>query len=230
MSEEFETEIFSRITLKCKVIKVIDKMLIPTSVKLIADIIPEEDEKIADYLILGALTKIKFWFEQIVDKSVLFNRNNEWALNSFVDSTGTQQLENNLMVLPEDPTDELLAQVFQCKMNALGNNHILFGPIEIITDNPTGVSFLFSGDGEMHLPLMSEWVGERSHFTDPWWCRNDASMLDIIPEPDADLTEIPAFAKNLDFIIDALRPSDTPVAGVIRPSFKPEIIHGGKQD
>jgi hypothetical protein len=230
MSEEFEPEVFSRMTLRCKVIKVIDKMLIPTNIKLIADIIPEEDEEIADYLILGALTKIKFWFEQIVDKAVIFNRGNDWALNSFVDSTGMQILENNIMLLPYDPTDEILAQVFQSKMNALGNSHIMFGPIEIITDNPTGISFLFAGDGEINLPPMTEWVGERSYFKDPWWCRNDASMLDIVPTSEADLSEIPPFAKNLDFIIDALRPSDTPVAGVIRPTFKPEIIHGGKQD
>jgi hypothetical protein len=229
MSDEFETEVFSRITLKCKVIKVIDKMLIPTNIKLVADIIPE-DEIFEDYLILGAFTKIRFWCEQIVDKAVLFNRNNEWALNAFVNAEGNQVLENNIMLLPEDPTDEILAQIFQSKMNALGNGIICFGPMEIVSDNPNGLSFLFTGSGDLDLPSMKEWIGEHSYFKDPWWCRNDASMLDVLPPPDADLTQIPNFAKSLEFIVDALKPTDAPVAGVIRPTFRPEIIHGGKID
>jgi hypothetical protein len=229
MSDEFETEIFSKITLKCNVIKVVDKMLIPTNLRLIADIIPNEKE-IEDYLILGAITKIRFWCEQIVDKAVIFNRENDWALSAFVDKEGTQLLENNIMVLPEEPTDEILAQIFQSKMNALGNQHVSFGSIEIESDNPNGLSFIFTGDGDLNLPTMEEWVGTHSYFKDPWWCRNDSSMLDVVPLSDADLTQPPNFAKNLDFIVDALRPSDTPIAGVIRPVFRPEIIHGGKKD
>ena len=114
--EEYEIEVFSRLTLKCCIIKVVDKMLIPTKIKIIADIIPNEEE-IADYLVLGAITKIRFWFDHIVNDCVIFNRDNDWALSSFVDSEGNQVIENNIMVLPDNPSDEVLAQIFQSKMN-----------------------------------------------------------------------------------------------------------------
>src|SRR5574343_1217480 len=131
----------------------------------------------------------------------------------FFNERGTNRSDNMIMLTPDDPTDEHLAAIFQSKLNALSGGNMMFGLVEIVSDNTVGLSFTFVCDGETCLPTVEEWIGERYYFEKPWWSRNDASTLDIPPMPDADLTNIPQWAYSLDF----LHENTTKETVIIRP-------------
>lgn len=225
------------LTLNFKAIRVIDKQLIPTSWTLKTGVSwsdeegegeTEEEIDETDYLSQLALLKIRFWFNNIITGSVLFSRTNTWAVRAFIDQNGRQDVQNHLVVLPDDPVDTLLAEIFQSKMNALAGNEMFFEYVDLTADDANGFSFLFAGSGEYNLPDMEEWIGPRSYFSKPWWARDDASTIDVIPDEDADLKNLPNFAYSLDFLGENLRDIKRPEARIIRPEFKPEIINGGK--
>jgi hypothetical protein len=227
------------LNLNFKAIRVMDKQLIPTTWTLKTGISwGEEDENeedmsdeeidVVDYRTQLALLKIRYWFNNVITGGVLFSRTNTWALRAFVDENGMQDVQNQLIVLPDNPVDTLLAEIFQSKMNAFAGNEMFFEYVDLTADDADGFSFLFAGSGEYNLPNMEEWIGERSYFSKPWWARDDASTIDVIPDEDADLKNLPNFAYSLDFLGDGMRDIKKPEARIIRPEFKPEIINGGK--
>jgi hypothetical protein len=115
-------------------------------------------------------------------------------------------------------------------MNAFGNDKVAFGLIEITSDTREMLTCTFTGLGEEELPDMEEWIGDRSYFDKPWWCRDDGSTLDVIPAPDADLTNPPKLCFDMSFISDRYKRSGDDTAIIVRPQFKPEVISGGKND
>lgn len=228
-------DLVATLTVKFKAVRVVAQRLAPISWTVRAEIIYDEDitdEEAAnyDFNVKVAISKIKFWCDSAVDSCVMLCRENEWAQRAFLAEDGTQSVDNNIMLLPDEPDDEMLAQIIQSKFNALAGNYLVFGEIGITSDDITGLSYSYTGLGEFDLPQMEQWVGERSFFDKPWWSRDDISIMDIIPSEDADLTQAPAFAQKLDFIAHAMRPPKEAGARVIRPEFRPQIIQGGKSD
>jgi hypothetical protein len=226
-------ELFVSFNLEFKAVRVIGARLIPTTWKLRTEVLYDEEHEDDDSYLLNtkvALAKIKFWFDNFIDGSVLMGRDNEWAQRAFLSEEGQKSVENHIALLPDEPTDQLLAEVFQSKMNALAGNFLTFGLVELNSDDLSGLTFIFTGVGEFNLPEVEEWVGERSYFSKPWWSRDDASTIDVIPDDDADLNRLPTFAYSLDFIADAVRPSKDMSAQIIRPEFRPSVIQGGKKD
>ncbi len=221
--DDDDTEtLFISFSIDTKITRVTGNTLIPSKISIRADVNPTEDADEVDLNL--ALSKIKFWYESLVTKSIAFNQCNEHAMAMFIDPTGKNRTSNLLMLTPGDPTDEVLAALFQAKMTALANGAIEFGLVEVKSDNLAGLSFIFVGDGESALPDIEEWIGERSFFDKPWWCRNDASTLDIVPPEDADLTKKPAWA----FSLDATAHPKPETGIVVRPAFRPTVIAGGK--
>lgn len=227
-----ETELFVNFTHTFKIIRVIANRLIPTTLKLKTEVIYDELDLDEEYLVECqiALQKIRYWFDNCVANSVVFSRDNDWALQAFLNEEGKVSVQNRLVVLPDEPTDAELAEIFQSKMNALGGGNMEFGFVELTSDDANGLSFMFTGDGAFNLPDMEEWIGERTFFSKPWWNRDDASTLDVIPDEDEDLNKPPEWAYSLDFIGDPLRKKPSGSARIIRPEFRPQVIDGGKVD
>lgn len=229
-------ELFIKLTQKFKAIRVMDNNLIPTSWVLETEVIygnvniDEVDDEEYEFNIRAALTKIQFWFSQFVDGSIIVNRDNEWSSQTLFTPEGSPNISNNIIVLPGDPTDAMLAEVFQSKLNALSGGFITFGVVELKSDDPSNLSFMYVGDSNETLPSMDDWTGPNNWFDEPWWARNDASTFDAIPAEDADLSDIPQFASSLDFIVDALRPKNKNVTNIIKPKFNPSVIDGGLSD
>jgi len=221
--EIIDDALFVTLTLNTHFIRVIDSTLIPARVTIKTDVSPREDADQEE--LLGAITKIKYWLEHIVSRSIAFSADNDMAIAMLVDEQGKNRSGNRFMLTPGDPTDEVLATLFQCKMTALANGVAEFGFVEITTDNELGMTFTFSGDGKSLLPTVGQWIGERSYFNEPWWMRNDASTLDVMVPDGADPDEKPAWAFSLDTLIPAKHDAEV----VIHP-FKPTIIDGGKGD
>jgi hypothetical protein len=224
--ENLETEDIDYITelkLKTTVVRIIDKMFIPCTLRLKAELFinPDSDPEQTDL----ALTKIKYWFEHIVSRCIIFDHLNSFAINALI-KDGKSLTTNILMVTPRNPNDQHLAELFQCKLAALSAGHLGIGMVEITSDNVMGLTFTFIGSGFESLPTIEQWVGKIRYFDDPWWARDDSSTLDIQPNEDADLTIKPAFAQNLDFLGNIMNPSNIPQdSKIIKTTFKPKIIN-----
>ncbi len=223
IDDEDVEALFITFQMEAKLIRLVGNTLVPSKISIKADVAPEEDVGEAELNL--AITKIRFWYDNLVSKAIAFSHENEAALAMFIDETGKNRTGNLIMTTPGDPTDEILAALFQAKMTSLSSGTIHFGSVEVRSDNPVGLSFVFMGDGAKVLPNMEEWIGPRSYFKKPWWSRDDASTLDVIPTKDADLTKVPAWA----FSLDSLGTPKAESGLVIRPSFKPTVIDGGNK-
>ncbi len=214
-----------------KLVRMVENILIPSKLSVRASVLPGEDNS-SDQEMDAAFTKIKFWFDNLVGRSVAFARENAAAIAMLVGDDGANRSGNMLMITPDDPSDEHLAVLFQAKMAALAAGALEFGPVTVKSDNVIGLTFTFTGDSSEVLPSMADWIGERTFFDTPWWFRNDASTLDVTPVPDADLTKPPSWAYSLDFLSGLNKPNATDSAqgSVLRPNFKPTVIDGGKKD
>lgn len=220
--EDDEDTLLISYSVETRLVRVSGDMVYPAKLQIRADVQPSEE--CSEHDLNLALTKIKFFYDSLVTKSIVFSADNENALRMFVDDAGKNRTGNLIMLTPGEPTDEVLAAVFQAKMTALANGAIEFGVVEVKSDNPVGLSFIFVGSAANILPTMADWIGERSYFEIPWWSRNDASTLDVVPQPDADLSKKPAWA----FSLDVLAGPKAETGIVVRPAFKPTIIDGGK--
>lgn len=233
MTEDFVIpEFVVRLALDFKAIRVVGNRLVPTHWKLQAEVLydePEDDTTGAqdEVEIQVAIAKIKYWLENSLSGSLLISVDNEWAYEAFFDEDGRCTSGNNIVLLPGDPADDMIAEIIHSKMNAFGGETLEFGVIELTSDDKTGLSYMFTGVGEFNLPEMKEWVGDRAYFDKPWWARDDASTMDVIPGDDADLDVKPASAYSLDFIRQTFRKQFGEEAVVVRPNFKPTVIDGG---
>lgn len=222
-------EIIVRYSLNVKTLRVIENEISYGNWQLKSEIIHDPEIEPDEFEIKIALMKVRYFFEEMVSNAVIWCNENEWASTAFLDEDGKATLGNFPIITPFEPTDDHLAIIFQSKMNAFAAPGMQFNFVEL---NPidNDISFLFIGNAEESLPSIEDWVGERSYFDKPWWARDDASTIDVVPDEDADLNEKPSFAFSLDFIGEHLRPKDITNAKIIKPEFKPQIIKGGKED
>jgi len=227
--DDYAGEIIVRYSLDIKTIRVIDNVVSAGNWKLKADIIQDPEITPEENDIKISLLKVRYFFEEIISNGIIWCNSNEWASNAFLDDNGICTVGNIPILTPHDPTDDHLAVIFQSKMNAFAPAGMQFNCVELVP-NDYDVSFLFVGDAEEVLPTIDEWVGPRSFFDKPWWARNDGSTIDITPNEDADLTVKPDYAFSLDFLGEHLKPKEIKDGKIIKPTFNPTIIKGGKED
>lgn len=216
-------------TQKVSLVRFLGDNLMPAKLSIRAEVVPSEYTQEIDFDV--AFSKIKFWFETIVSRSVIFSRTNKTAIEMMVDNEGRPRIANHMMITPFEPNDEHLASLFQAKMTALSGGSINFGCIRIKTDS-NGLVFTYVGDWEDDLPEMKDWYSIKPYyFETPWWTRDDVSTVDMIIG-DIEPEVIPAWAFKLDFIEDSIRPKkdENAESVVIKGRFHPKIIDGGQKD
>jgi hypothetical protein len=204
--------------------------ILPSKIHLQTEVIPTEDTVDEDFDI--AFTKIKFWFDTIVNRSIVFCRSNEDAFDMLI-KDGKPRMANHLIITPSEPTDEHLAVLFQSKMQALSSDKFNFGQVKIKSNSSNGLMFTYVGSWEEDLPEMKDWFSTTPYyFETPWWTRDDISTIDMIIG-DYDPKTTPLWASKLDFIEDTLRsdgdrPEIENLPVIIKRSFKPKVINGEK--
>jgi len=224
--DDFFPEIYNHFIFSTKLVRVMENVIIPSNIKLKMEFIPMDDADSEN--IDRAFTKIRYWLDNVVNNAVLFSYENEAALDMFIDEEGRNpRVANMLMLTPDEPNDQLMAAIFQAKLQALAGTCLAFGPVEIQSDNQIGLSFTFVGDSSAVLPTMDDWIGERSYFDKPWWDRDDGSTLDVMPPEGADLSDKPTWAFSFDFL-DKPKVALGSSGKIVRPEFRPTIIDGGK--
>lgn len=223
--EEDEPTVLIEFEQEITMVRLIDSAFLPSKIKLSAELIPTHDLEEDQFDV--AVTKMRFWLEGIASRCIAFARGNPHAHKMLIDDEGRNNSSNLLMLTPYEPSDEHMAALFQSKFTALGGGDLIVGSVEVRSNNMAGLVFRFVGNAEEILPDMETWIGERSFFDTPWWGRDDASTLDVIPADDADLEKKPAWAYSLDFL-SAVGKEQPDV--VLRPEFKPTVIDGGQKD
>jgi hypothetical protein len=226
--EEVENELFLHYSSEFKATRVIGNILYPTKFKLETDIWLDFDdlknEEEYDIQLNLAISKFNFFLDQIVDMSLIFCKDNEWASSAFLEN-GLPKIDNHVVLTPREPSDDHIAMVIQSKLSSLGKGYVASSGLKITSDTSRGLSFTFVGDALYSLPNMKSWIGERSYFQTPWWGRDDASTIDIKPGDNVDLDELPSFAYSLDFLGDTFeRKESNSQTQILRPTFKPKII------
>lgn len=226
--------LFISIKNKFKITRVVGSTVSPASVKSKIDI-SLVDQEADDYTerMDVALAKVNYFMKEVVEGSIWISSDNEWAINAFIHGQGPRTA-NAVGVCPDEPTDALLCEILLCKLKAISRGAFTIHSIEIEASDGNGLGFIFVGGspGES-FPEMKDWVGEFSYFTNPWWHRGDASIMDIVPEEGSDLNDPPAWAYSLGFIAEQMSVPDTEEAEttkVVRPEFRPKVIEGGKKD
>ncbi len=220
-------ETYLHYTFDVRFVRLVDRTFLPAKMNVRAEIMFDEDA--ADFEIELAFSKIRYWLDNFVSRSIVFRRENDYARAILIDENGMNRTGNFIMLTPSEPTDEHLAVLFQAKMAAIATGTVGFGPLEVKSDGPTGISVMFAGDAMERLPTMEEWVGDgANYFETPWWTRADTSMLDIQQVPEgADLTRRPSWASGFE-MFDALLQNEDSEPVVLRPTFKPTVVDGGE--
>ena len=203
--------------------------MIPCHLTIRAEVLPSEEAEEIDFDI--TFGKIKFWFETIVSRSVVFCRSNKTAIDMMLQDGNRPRMMNHMMITPFEPTDEHLAVLFQSKMEALSEGKINFGCIRVESDSSHGLVFTYVGDWKKDLPEMKDWFSTTPYyFETPWWTRDDVSTIDMIVG-DIDVDIIPPWAFKLDFIKTSMRPNvENTESVVIKGAFRPKVIDGGRND
>jgi hypothetical protein len=224
-------------TQKVNLVRMVGNSVVPARLTIKAEVLPSNEAQEIDFDI--AFAKIKFWFETIVSRTIVFCRGNTLALDMFTDSDGKARVINHLMISPSEPTDEHLGAIFQAKMAALSNGMMNFGVVRVNSEAQSGLVWSYVGQWQNDLPDMENWFNKKPYFFDkPWWDRNDISTIDMIPKDAKDFATSPPWAFGLDFIEQAIRPSEQhsddepePLENVvIRGAFRPKVIDGGSDE
>lgn len=87
-----------------------------------------------------AVDRIKFFLDNVIEHSIFIGKQNEFAINRFND-TGA-----NVIVLPEDPFDQIINIMLMAKFSAITEGRILVNDITLASQCGGMVKFLLDFD------------------------------------------------------------------------------------
>lgn len=201
-------------------IRVIDNVIVPDTFNLTASVSPIEDmtaEEITMFYV-----KMSLFCDEVIPNSLAVASDNDAGRHLIIGDDGVNRTGNLIMLLPGEPSDDLLSIIMQAKLSALTEGKFDIFDVSMETNSPIGISFVFDGEGRDMLPDIDTWIGPHRYFDKPWWDRNDASTMDIIPADDADLSVKPDWAFSIDLTLD----EENETAPPPKTGFNPTIIPG----
>jgi len=188
MDSTFEIEEDNRIIMQYErnfsLIKIYKNNIIPCNMQLTSDIYLNLDNlDINDHKKLNDnfdyyLNKLSVFFEYTLNNSLVFDKNNQWAFNTFINTKDNEKLvSNNIILTFNEPTNDHLILLLHSKLNNLCDNILEFYSLTLSDDNSRNISFTFVGDSEKIISN-EEWI-ENCYHDKPWWSRNDFSTIDL---------------------------------------------------
>lgn len=225
-------EIFTGFKFEFKGIRALAGELTPVTFTLRLELAPLLDEEADGNGTANTYQKLRYFTDEVLDNSIFIDRFDEWSALTFIDlDSGLPDCVNNVVYLPGAPTNIEIAKALHAKFNTLATEGMHIGFVNLTSSDGGGLTITSVGDPAEELPVMDDWVGgERSYFSKPWWSRDDASTMDVVPAEDADLAEPPEFAYSLAFLLDPPRVDENAPPKVVRMEFRPRVIEGGKKD
>jgi hypothetical protein len=209
--------------------RVHEQRLSPALIKIKLDVSSPETEDSASRLNI-CLSKIKHLVDDVLQGSVIMDVSDEWATDRFLDDQGPSG-RGSIILCPDFPTDAMLANLLVCKFQTLVGKDLHIHGLEVESSDGRGMKFMLivGDDPGSELPSGEEWLSPVNYFKKPWWYRDDASTMDVIPNEDFDPMEIPGWAYGLSFLAER-HADQSPTDRVVRMEFRPVIIQGGRSD
>ena len=203
METENNSELYINFAHTVSAFRFINNMIYPATWEISSSIYFGDELENYDEILNNTFIKVKFLFDEIIKNSIFISKENK---------SNIKNIHNNIVMTPNEPTDDHLCMIFQAKLNALGERKIHFNEIQLKSNDGVGLIFTYSGDSYNHLPDMEDWAKD-SIFTDPWWNRNDASTYDIESQNIEDHSHVYDFS----FLLNEFKPK---IAKIIKPNFK----------
>lgn len=132
-----------------------------------------------------AYQKLYFWLETNLPNIVMVNVSDETDLY-------IANLSSNIMMYcPEEPFDDVIAQLLHCKLSALADGNLLVGEIRIKgSDMTVKYSFEPGEDGYNLAATTEEYYTEgKTRDTEPWWLRNDGFCFEFVRPDDIKVSD-----------------------------------------
>ena len=199
------------------VIRLLENRLLSSVIEFSADLEIDDSAEAQDQM--RTLECMRRWIDVIVNDSLVFCPTDNIPPALFKD------LENNIMITPDEPYDHLLLVLICSKLNAIGSGIASISHGQLVSNLGDGFGNWFEGDTDDVLPTLTEWLGDRTYFDKPWWNRSDGSMIDIWAGPDDDITVKPDILVDLwqESSEDEIVEAQDGTAKIIKHNFKPTL-------
>lgn len=122
-----------------------------------------------------SFTRIMFLLDIIVNESILYSADAIVPVSEKIYS----KINNNLLLTPDVSEGTLLA-LLHMKLNHICQKNSMVEKVKLM-DVQDNINYELTCDDEdlEDLPSVREWSTEFSHWSTPWWTRNDAYTWDI---------------------------------------------------
>lgn len=122
------------------------------------------------------IERIRDFNINVLNGSLCFSLKNKWA-SKFIFEKYINKTENNIILLPDEPTEEILATIIKRKIESLTDYDFFIDKASISVAYKDNVrSFGFS-DSDL-LPSKETWINGDIIKDKPWWERNDFETYD----------------------------------------------------
>lgn len=201
-----ETEILKQI----RIIRLLDGELLGSDIDLHVNL--EFDGSDKKPMIKSKLKAMMIWINEYLNGSIFYSVQTEHDTALF------EEVKNHVVMCPDEPHDYLIAMLVHSKLQAFGGNVVSIKSTAVQSDSSDGFCQKVTGDVSVLLPDMKIWIGQRHFHAAPWWRRHDSSTVDMKPDENDDLKNIPELGDQL---LDCIESNN---AEIIKPTFKPRII------
>ena len=141
----------------------------------------------------AAFLKIKYFLEEILHQSIFTHKDAPMIING---------LENEVVMFPYVPTNDIIAMTLHAKLNALGGEYIDIISVKISSKYTFPImSYTYADDEYPALPSIKDMTGYDEYYYDvPWWFRGTPETHEYVVDEDSDLTHPPEYDNVLDEI------------------------------
>jgi hypothetical protein len=210
---------------KFKLIRILSDHMVPSNCELAVKLNIPIKNKVES---TNRITAMRYWIENFVDGCIAY------PISTEVDTEMLCDVHNHIMMVPEEPVDYIINILIHQKLTAIGGEYAVVNETTFESDSGYGFSNTISGSADGILPTMGEWMGVPHYNMEPWWNRDDSSMIDMRNDDGDDVNDIPELGINILKMLNN-RETSTDIESedrdtVIRGQFKPRVIEGGKSD
>lgn len=136
-------------------------------------------EELGNRAVIG-FQRLKVWLEAILEGIIMIDVNSELM------EPLQQTVANNMMYIPGQPDDSMLAVLLHSKISAITSNMLDIHSISLTASDTFGIERIYrnlSPKNEYPLPDISYFNGETQH-TVPWWSRPTVDICEYQKDDD----------------------------------------------
>lgn len=185
---------FVRIFHKFSAIRVVEDELIPVNIDLTVTMMSYEDTDDRD-AVTAAYRRVNLWLEANLIDVIIVDTQNEFGM------TIASHVGNVVLMCPDAPSDDILAQVIHHKLSVISNNSLYVGQLGLhSSDSQSEYVFENAGTTGYLLPkTVGEYISVPSLYDVPWWARDDGFCFELLkPESQSHIPDDEYFGDVTD--------------------------------